>query len=366
MNIDRITLRKIVLPLKSPFVTHHGRLEERPLIIVEARDGDGRVGYGEVTAFPTPFYTSETIHTAWYVLQELLIPSVLSKNVHHPKDIGSIMEGFQGHPMAKAGLEGSLWDLYSKQEEVSLSQLIGGTRKFVTAGAVISLRDDMESYIHDLKKDGYHRYKLKVKKGYEHETIETVQEIDPDLPIMIDANGQYDEKDIDHLKSLDQYGLMMLEQPFAPGDFYLHRELQKILQTPLCLDESVSGFHDAVQGVQLESCQIINVKISRVGGLMAAIQIHDYCKRKGFPVWCGGMVESGISKAHNLALASLPNFTIPGDLSGSLRYFEKDIINPGIQINKGQIEVPQGPGIGVDVDEEYLHHVTYEAYTFSV
>lgn len=365
MSIQKITLRKVQLPLKSPFITHQAKLETRPLIIVEALDEEGRVGYGEVTAFPTPFYTYETIETAWYVLEELIVPRVLKNDLEHPEDFVHLTNDIQGHPMAKAGLEGALWDLYAKQRNQSLSTLLGGERTSVPAGAVISLTNHWESDITTLKKDGYQRYKLKVKKGSEAAAISAVQDLDPSLPVMIDANGQYDKKDMEHLIALDSYGLMMIEQPFEAGDFYLHQRLQQEMETPLCLDESIKSVHDAIQAVQLQSCRIINVKISRVGGLSAAKTIHDYCMKHNIPVWCGGMVESGISKAHNLALASLPNFTIPGDLSSSTRYFEKDLITPGIHMNGGEIDVPGGPGIGVDVDKEYLEEVTQQVRVFS-
>ncbi|WP_226580100.1 o-succinylbenzoate synthase [Halobacillus litoralis] len=362
MNIRAVVLREIELSMKSPFVTHQGSLETRPLIIVEAHDAGGNIGYGEVTAFPAPFYTYETLTTAWYVLEQLLIPLLSTSSVHHPRDFAQLSEAVKGHPMAKAGLEGSLWDLYAKQRGVSLQSLIGGERTSVKAGAVLSLEDNLEGKLSVLKEEGYQRYKLKVEKGHERQMIETVQSLDPDLPIMIDANGQYEEKDIEGLYELDRYQMLMIEQPFAAGDFYLHQWLQKQMETPICLDESIMCFHDAVQAVQLDSCRVVNVKISRVGGLTAALNIHDYCQDHGVPVWCGGMVESGISKAHNLALASLPNFTIPGDLSSSERYFKRDLLTSGIKLEYGEIQVPQGPGIGVEVDDDYLHAITKKRY----
>ncbi|GEN54232.1 o-succinylbenzoate synthase [Halobacillus faecis] len=364
MRIQSVRLRKVSLPLKAPFVTHQAELKERPLIIIEVRDDAGRIGYGEVTAFPDPFYTYETLDTAWHILEDYLIPSLLKNGAEHPSDCAEQSEGVQGHPMAKAGLEGSLWDLYGKQTGQSLADLIGGTRSSVGAGAVISLGGSLENDVDRLKAEGFQRYKLKVVKGREREAITTIQEIDPDLPIMIDANGQYHPEDMDHLCSLDDHGLTMIEQPFAAGDFYWHKRLQKEMKTPICLDESIMSFQDAVQAVELGSCRIINIKISRVGGLTAAVKIHDFCRSRGVPVWCGGMVESGISKAHNLALASLPNFTIPGDLSGSTRYFHKDLVHPEIVMNRGSIEVPKKSGIGIQVDEEYLNEVTLAHKTF--
>lgn len=365
MRIQSVGLRKVSLPLKVPFVTHQAELKERPLIIVEVKDEADRIGYGEVTAFSDPFYTYETIDTAWHVLEDFLIPSLLKNGAEHPADMAEQVKKLQGHPMAKAGLEAALWDLYGKQVGKSLAELLGGTRSSVSAGAVISLGDSLEKDVSLLKEEGFQRYKLKVVKGREKEAIETIQEIDPHLPIMIDVNGQYHPEDLTHLRSLDVHGLTMIEQPFSAGDFYWHKRLQGEMKTPICLDESIMSFHDAVQAVELGSCQIINIKISRVGGLTAAKQIHDFCQSRGIPVWCGGMVESGISKAHNLALASLPNFTIPGDLSGSTRYFHKDLVYPEIVMRGGSIEVPKEAGMGMKVDKEYLEEVTLASEMFS-
>ncbi|WP_027956477.1 o-succinylbenzoate synthase [Halobacillus kuroshimensis] len=366
MNIERIILKKIELKMKHPFRTKRGSLTSRPLIIVEAHDRSGLTGYGEVTAFPEPFYTYETTDTAWHILKDFLIPLFADNPLSHPEQFQEIAASVHGHPMAKAGLEGAVWDLYAKQKETSLSSLIGGTRKMVQAGAVLSLSDHLEEDITDLQMEGFERYKLKIIKGKEQEMIESVRAASPDLPIMIDGNGQYDETDMENLTALDRYGLLMIEQPFRSGDFHLHQQLQKRMQTSICLDESVTSYQDAVQAVGLGSCRIINVKISRVGGLAAAKKIHDFCAASGVPVWCGGMVESGISKAHNLALASLPNFTIPGDLSGSTRYFEADIVKPPLKVQKGALPVPQGHGIGIEVDEEKLAEVTQQSSTHTL
>ncbi|MYL70206.1 o-succinylbenzoate synthase [Halobacillus litoralis] len=365
MRIHTVRLRRVSLPLKTPFITHQAKLKERPLIIVEVKDDAGRIGYGEVTAFPEPFYTYETINTAWHILEDFLIPSLLKNGADHPSNFAEQNDGVKGHPMAKAGLEAALWDLYGKQADRSMGDLLGGTRSSVRAGAVISLGDSLEKDVARLKEDGFQRYKLKVVKGKEKEAIERVRQIDSELPIMIDANGQYNPEDMSHLRSIDDYGLTMIEQPFRAGDFYWHRKLQKEMKTPICLDESIMSYQDAIQAVELGSCQIINIKISRVGGLTAAIRIHDFCQSRGVPVWCGGMVESGISKAHNLALASLPNFTIPGDLSGSTRYFHKDLVYPEIVMHEGTIEVPKRAGMGLNVDVEYLDEVTLTYQTFS-
>ncbi|UOR11859.1 o-succinylbenzoate synthase [Halobacillus amylolyticus] len=362
MNISTIHLRKVSLPLRNPFKTHQGELHERSVIIVVAKDSQGLQGFGEVTAFPSPFYTAETLETAWHMLIDIILPLLKEKPIQHPSDFLEMTDFIQGNQMAKAGMEGALWDLYAKQRQVSLAELIGGTRSSVKAGAVLSLSNSLEKDIHQLKHSGYERYKLKVEKGREKEMIEQAQAIDPELAIMIDANGMYTEQDLDHLFSLDQLGLLMIEQPFQPGDFYLHKQAQQQMETPLCLDESVMSFHDAKQAIKLGSCRVVNIKINRVGGLMAAINIHDFCQDHDIPVWCGGMVETGISKAHNIALASLPNFSIPGDLSSSDRYFSKDLLHRPIKVVNGEINAPDGYGIGVEVDQSFLEKMTYQSF----
>ncbi|MFQ3544722.1 o-succinylbenzoate synthase [Halobacillus rhizosphaerae] len=365
MNVKQVTLHLAELPMRTSFVTHQGTITNRELIIIEAEDEQGRKGWGEVSAFSTPFYTSETVKTAWHVIVDILLPNLKFKDLTHPRELVDKFSYVKGHPMAKAGLEGAVWDLYGKQQGKSLKELIGGVRNSVKAGAVLSLSDHLAEDISYLKSSGYQRYKLKVERGKEKELVKRVQEIDPGLPLMIDANGAYSEKDIPYLKSLDTLGLLMIEQPFQAGDFYLHRKLQSQLTTPLCMDESIASFHDAKQAIELGSCRVLNIKISRVGGLTAALAIHDLSRESGIPVWCGGMVESGISKAHNLALSSLENFSIPGDLSSSCRYFYKDIVTPSIQVENGEIDVPSGPGIGVEVNEEFLRSLSTSNYVKS-
>ncbi|WP_082233534.1 o-succinylbenzoate synthase [Halobacillus massiliensis] len=363
MNIKEVRLIEIDLPLKKPFTTSQGTLRNRPVIIVEVKDDCGLTGYGEVTAFPTPFYTAETTQTAWHILTDFLLPSV--KHLDHPEQFHQSVSTIKGHQMAKTGVEGALWDLYARQQKISLSELIGGVRTEVKAGAVISLGSRTAVEIDGLLAEGYSRFKLKVEKGKEREKIMAVRKTHPDLPLMIDANGMYGEEEVEHLISLDDLGLLMIEQPFPAGDFYLHHKAQKRMSTPLCLDESIESCADAKQAIALESCQVINIKISRVGGLSEAIKIHDLCQAHGIPVWCGGMVESGVSKAHNLALASLPNFRFPGDLSGSQRYFEQDIIEPYLEVNRGCLSVPTEEGIGVSVNENILHRLETRKYSLS-
>ncbi|WP_028783543.1 o-succinylbenzoate synthase [Thalassobacillus devorans] len=366
MNIAAIHLRRIEMPLKKPFDTHAGQVLNRELIIVEAVDIEGRRGFGEVTAFSTPFYTAETIHTAWELLNKVFIPTVEWHKVAHPSNIAVMLAGYQGNEMAKAGLEAALWDLCAKQKMKSLSDLIGGTRRQVDTGVVLSLSDDIGKVIEDYQKEGYRRYKLKVEKYKEAQAIQKVSEYSQELPIMIDMNGMYEEKDLPYLEELDSHELMMIEQPFRAGDFFLHQQLQNVLKTPLCLDESIRSLADAEQAIRMKSSRVINIKISRVGGMTEAMAIHDLCRTSDIPVWCGGMVESGISRAHNIALASLEGFSIPGDISASSRFWEKDLIVPEVKVKKGKVEVPAEPGIGFEIDGEYLQYVTRVEAAFQV
>ncbi|MBM7554777.1 o-succinylbenzoate synthase [Thalassobacillus pellis] len=366
MNISSIHLKRIKMPLKKPFTTHAGSVSKRELIIVTVHDNDGRKGFGEVTAFSTPFYTHETIDSAWELLHKLFIPIVRWSTISHPSELADQLAVFQGNQMAKAGLESALWDLFAKQKKQSLSKLIGGTREELDVGVVLSLSDSLKDEIEYCQRIGYKRYKLKVEKYKEKSAIEQVKSYAPELPLMIDGNGTYDAEDILHLQNLDELGLMMIEQPFRPGDFYLHQQLQQKVSTPVCLDESISCQEDIIQAHKLGSCQVANIKISRVGGWTEALKLHDYCLHQNVPSWCGGMVESGISRAHNIALASLDGFTIAGDISASSRFWERDLIAPEITVTEGKVVVPEKPGIGFDVDEDYIDFLTITRNSYSV
>lgn len=323
----------------------------------------GNSGWGEGVAFSTPFYTAETVGSCWHMMRDIFIPEIKKKEIFHPKDIFECLKPFQGNQMAKAGIEAAAWDLYARQQEVSLSQLIGGARSSVQTGVVLSLDDHLEELIPHYLEEGYKRFKIKVRKGYEREDVEAVRKLAPDVSIMFDGNGVYTEEDIPHLASLDDLGLLMIEQPFEAGDFYLHQKLQKEMETPICLDESISNYHDAYQAIHLGACKVINIKIGRVGGLTEAIRIHDLCKQQGIPVWCGGMLETGVSRAHNIALASLPNFTIPGDISSSSRYWHQDVISPEVIVKNGVVEIPEDAGIGFSVNRTFLGEVTLDTYS---
>ncbi|WP_181349500.1 o-succinylbenzoate synthase [Thalassobacillus sp. CUG 92003] len=366
MDISSLNLFHVTLPLARPFETHQGTLTHREVIIVKAIDYDGVAGFGEVHPFTTPFYTAETIQTAWHILTDVFLPVVDFEKISHPSDVCEALSGYHGHQMAKAGLEGALWDLFAKQKEESLSSVLGGTREVVQAGVALSLSDDIQTLAPKLKEQGYQKFKVKVTKGKEHEQLQSIREVDPSLPVMIDANGMYSHIDFDTVVSLDNLNLMMIEQPFPAGDFIDHRQLQTEMKTPICLDESIMGVHDAYQAIMLEACRIINIKIGRVGGLTQAKQIHDLCDQHAVPVWSGGMVETGISKAHHIALASLNNFTIPADLTSSSHFFDKDLVEPPITVESGQVSVPDGPGIGFEVDEDYVHACTVRSHIYKV
>jgi len=363
VNIKEIKLYKVAMKLKSPFRTHAGVVHHRQTILIEMIDHNGLSGWGEGVAFSTPFYTGETVETSWHVIRDVLIPELQKHQISHPKDVFEHFKSFQGNQMAKAGVEGAAWDLYAKQHKLPLSQLIGGVGDAVEAGVVLSLEDNLEELVPHYLEEGYKRFKIKVRKGKEREDVEKVRLLAPDASIMFDGNGAYKVEDIPHLASLDDLGLLMIEQPFESGDFLLHQTLQKQMNTPVCLDESITSYHDAYQAVQLGACKIINLKIGRVGGLTEALHIHELCVRNDIPMWCGGMLESGVSRAHNIAIASLPGFTIPGDLSSSSRYWHQDVIVPEVEVNHGKVQLPDKSGIGFMVNKEYLNDLMIDNYS---
>lgn len=366
--VESITLREIALPLKNSFVTATGRVDVRRLIIVEARCGDS-VGYGEASPLSDPFYTEETTETAWHVLESFLIPRVLSQAWTTPHDVAALLAPVRRHLMAKAGLEGAVWDLYARRQGTSLARALGGKADSVPAGISLGIADDLDALIRRVEEAlaaGYARVKIKIKPGWDVKPVRALRKRFGNFPLMVDANSSYTLADTEHLKRLDEYGLLMIEQPLAWDDIVDHARLQAALETPICLDESIVSLAAARHALELGSCRVINIKPGRVGGLSEAVRIHDLCRDSGIPVWCGGMLESGIGRAHNLALASLPGFTLPGDISASDRYWVKDVIDPPIALAaQGKIPVPGGLGIGVQVDREELERRTVRVRTFS-
>jgi len=359
MKIKHVELRVIEQPLKVPFHTSYGTYEQRESIIVKMND-DSRAGYGEVVAFSEPWYTEETIQTALHVLDQFLIPLILEKEITHPSEVSELFKCFKGHHMAKAGLEGAMWDLYSKQKNLSLANVLGGSRDAIPVGVVVSLgiTEKMIQQIKLYEQEGYDRFKVKVDKQRDYEIVSTIREHFPEISLMIDANSAYTIKDIEQLKRLDEFNLLMIEQPFGDREFIEHAELQKVMKTPICLDESIHSIEDVKLAIALGACRIINVKPGRVGGLTESLKIHDFAMEHDVPLWVGGMIETGISRVQNIALASLPGFTIPGDISASSRHWDVDVIRPDVQLHNGKVLVPKAPGIGVEVDEERIERLT--------
>ncbi|MEH7379656.1 o-succinylbenzoate synthase [Bacillus sp. JJ1533] len=360
IKVNQVTLHLIEQSLLSPFVTSTGKVDSRESILVEMEDIDGVVGWGEVVAFSSPWYTEETIKTCWHLLEDYLIPKVLQEEYEHPQQLQKSLQFVKRNNMAKASLDMAMWDLYAKKQGIPLSKALGGTREFVDSGVVVSI-DTTERVLHKMAehvKSGYKRIKIKIKPGQDYELLKQIRREFPTLPLMVDANSAYTLEDINKLKALDEFNLMMVEQPLAEDDIFDHAKLQGKLSTPICLDESITSAEDTRKAIEMKSCQVINIKIGRVGGITEAIRIHDLCKSHDIPVWCGGMLETGISRAHNIALASLPNFTIPGDISASSRYWRKDVIIPEVMVENGGIAVPDQPGIGYQVDREWIQEIT--------
>ncbi|MEK0287357.1 o-succinylbenzoate synthase [Caldifermentibacillus hisashii] len=361
MKITDITIRHLKMTMKSPFTTSFGTFKDKEFLLLEAKNEDGTVGWGESVAFNAPWYNEETLKTNWHMLEDFLIPLILNKEIKHPDEVNQMFAPIRKNNMAKSTIEGAIWDIYAQQTNQSLAQALGGTKDKIEVGISIGIQnsiDELLRVVDGFLKEGYKRIKVKIKPGWDVDVIRSLREHFPNVPIMADANSAYRLKDIDLLKQLDEFDLMMIEQPLASDDIIDHAQLQKELKTPICLDESIHSLEDARKAIELGSTKIINIKIGRVGGLTEAKKIHDYCEEKGVPVWCGGMLESGIGRSHNIALTTLSNFILPGDTAGSNRYWEKDIIRPEVVATDGNIDVPQTPGIGYEVDRE-----TVEAYT---
>lgn len=366
MIIFSIKLYVIKMPLKSPFFTHLGTVKEREGIIVKIMDADGYCGYGESVAFSSPWYTEETVKTSLHVMEEFLIPLLQNNTIEHPGEASRLFESIRGNNMAKAALETALWDLYAKRKGISLSELLGGTLKEIPAGVVVAA-DSIPKALSQIEvyvSEGYQRIKVKIHPGNDRSMLTEIRRHYPNLPIMADANSAYTLKDMDRIKALDEFNLMMIEQPLAHNDIYEHSLLQKVIQSPICLDESIHTFEDARLAVEMESCQVINIKVGRVGGLAEAKRIYDLCINRGIKVWVGGMIEFGVSRAHNIAFASLSGFSIPGDISASSRFWEEDIILPEVIVENGFVKVPYSSGLGFEINEKVLRKVTLQSKKF--
>jgi o-succinylbenzoate synthase len=367
MKIEKIELRHTKMELVSPFTTSMGTEYDEEHIMVKV-DAEGITGWGESVAEGTPFYSYETVPTAWHILQDFLIPSILGKDLSSIDEAIQLYSRVRGHMMAKAGLEAALWDVFAKAKNISLSKLLGGRRNKIDVGVSIGIQSNPEELIKKVEgylAEGYKRIKIKISPGNDIQYIKALRKYFPDILLQVDANSAYELKHIDLFKSMDNYNLLLIEQPLGYEDIYDHSKLQRELKTPICLDESIHSLDDTRAAIELDSCRVINIKPGRVGGFTESKLIHDYCASKNIPVWCGGMLESGIGRAGNVALASLPNFTLPGDISASKRYYKEDIAEPEFIVNKdGTMDVPTKPGIGVEVNMMNLEKVTVNKKIF--
>lgn len=368
MFIKQIEMRELRMRLLNPFETSFGVTQERRILLLKVTDGT-HTGYGEVTAGEGPFYSHETSETAWHVLRDFIIPNAIGKTIESAKDFAAFALGIRGHNMAKGGLETALWDLEAKNKNVPLWKMLGGTRERIDCGVSIGIQPSIDKLLAKIDtevKAGYRRIKIKIKPGWDLDVIRQVREAFPNTRLMGDANSAYTLADIDLFKKMDKYNVMMFEQPLHYEDMIDHAELQKHIQTPICLDESIHSAEDARKAIKIGACKIINIKLGRVGGHNEVRKIHDICRDNGIPVWCGGMLESGVGRAHNVALSSLENFSLPGDVSASKRYWTEDIVDPPVEVSAdGQITQRSRPGIGYELKEGLIERLAIRSQVFS-
>jgi len=367
MKIRRVEIREIRMPLLDFFETSFGRTTVRRIVLVRV-EADGLTGWGEVTCGEEPFYSHETPETAWHILRDYLIPWSLGREWAAATQVAPCFRPIRGHNMAKAALENALWDIEAQQKGIALAKLLGGTLDEIPCGVSIGIQNSVEETLEKIQREldaGYQRIKVKIKPGWDVAVLDRIREKFPRIALMADANSAYTLADLPHLKLLDRFYLMMVEQPLGWDDILDHARLQRELATPICLDESIHSADDARKAIEVGACKIINVKLGRVGGFTAARQLHDVCRAKHVPVWCGGMLESGIGRAHNIALCALPGFTLPGDVSASKRYWKQDIINPEVTVTeRGTIRVPQAPGAGYTPELERIEKATVRKEAF--
>ena len=363
VTISNIEMRTVRLPLHEPFETSFGRIDSRLIFLVSVT-GEGLTGWGEVVAAEEPRYSYETVQTAQHVIRDFLAPAMVSRPVTDLADLTERFNSFRGHNMAKAGLELAYMDLLAQIKGKSLSDLIGGTRAAVPVGVSLGIQPSLDQLLQRVESylaKGYQRIKLKIKPGWDVDVVREVRGRHPDIMLSVDANSAYTPAAEDTLRALDDFGLLMIEQPLDHDDLLNHAKLQAKLTTSICLDESITGANRARHALELESCRLINIKIGRVGGYSQALAIHDICYSRNVPVWCGGMLESGIGRAHNIALASLPGFSLPGDISASSRYFARDLIVPEVEVAPdGTVKVPTDSGLGFMVDFDYIKSRTQD------
>jgi len=363
MKFDRVNLHHLRMTLQTPFETSFGSIDTRDCILVEVFS-DGLVAYGECAADRDPGYSYECSATAWIILKDFLIPALLDQEFDSPTQFDQRIGFVRGNPMAKAGLEMAFWDLVGKRSGKSLREMLGGTRDRVAVGVSIGIQDSPHSLVEtvgDYLDQGYGRVKIKIKPGRDVTDTQAVREKFPDLPLQVDANSAYTLENSSALLPLDTLDLLLIEQPLAEDDLWDHSRLQAQFKTALCLDESILSKRHARQALEMDACRVINIKAGRVGGIGQARAIHDLCQEQGIPVWCGGMLETGVGRAANLALASLPNFKLPGDISATDRYYAQDITQERFTLNQGStINVPDSPGLGITIDMDAVKNVTIQ------
>ncbi|MCC6259734.1 MAG: o-succinylbenzoate synthase [Anaerolineales bacterium] len=367
MKIEALTLHHISMPLVAPFETSFGRETNRQCVIVEIKS-EGLIGYGECVASRDPGYNYETTGTSLHILSEFIAPLILGKDLKNAAHFHEVVSGIRGHHLAKAGVEMALWDLQGKASGKSLRELFGGKREKVEVGVSIGIQPSAQSLVRSVSEyiqQGYARVKIKIKPGRDVQDASAVRKEFPSLHLQVDANSAYSLTDVEILKPLDELNLLLIEQPLFEDDIWDHHKLQAQFKTPICLDESIVSPRHARYAIEMQACKIINIKAGRLGGLSQALLTHDLCAENQIPVWCGGMLETGIGRASNLALASLPNFILPGDLSASDRYYARDITNERFTLNSDStIAVPSAPGLGVTIDQSALKDFTLSKRTF--
>jgi len=369
MRIESITLRELEMRLKSPFETSFGVTQARRILLVELV-ADGAAGWGEVTTTEAPFFNYETTDTAWQVISDFIAPRLLGQDLNTASDAERFIAGIRGHQMAKAGVENALWCIEAQQRKMPLWKLLGGSRNEIACGVSLGIRESPQSLVKNVEEalsSGYQRIKLKVKPGKDLDFVLAVRKAFPQISLSIDANSAYTLADADHLRAFDEFNLLMMEQPLQWDDIFSHAKLQKRMKTALCLDECISHSRHAEAAIDLGACRIINIKLGRVGGHTEARRVHDVCSQHSIPVWCGGMLESGIGRAHNIAMSTLSNFTLPGDVSASRRYWAEDIIDPEVEVtSRGTIRVPNTPGIGYAIRRDLIDRLTTRKQTRNV
>jgi O-succinylbenzoate synthase len=361
MKIEAIVLREIHMRLKSPFETSFGITHDRRILLVEVV-ADGISGWGEVTTGESPTYNAETTDTAWLIISDFIAPNLVGKTLLTASDFPPLVAHVRGNEMAKSGVENAIWHAEALIKDVSLSKLLGGTRDEIACGVSLGIRENPQSLVRRVEEElrsGYQRIKLKIKPGKDHNFVAAVRKEFPPILLSVDANSAYSLDDVAHLKTFDDFGLLMMEQPLSWDDIYAHSKLQAQLKTAICLDECIYNTRHALAAIELKSCRIINIKLGRVSGHAEAKLMQAACRERGIPVWCGGMLESGIGRAHNIAMSTLPGFSLPGDVSASHRYWNEDIIEPAVEVTaKGTIRVPLSPGLGYTVKRDLIEKIT--------